>query len=130
MPARNFVVFSGECLVIAGTTSCDFVDLPPAPSGSIYLFSRVWNANFAYPEAANVLFSLESPGMDPQLHVVFRSMEPILNFGSISSRFFRLEAEFGYQATAITRVAVVFPSPVSADLRVPFVFQAEVVPLQ
>ena len=130
-PGRRLVVFSRECTVPVGSTNCDVTDIPPAPSGSIYVFSRVWNSNNAYPDGANLLFFMSAPDANSSTtnFVVFRSMTPAISFGSPSGNF-KLDTEFNIQATAVSTIRVIFPSPVQFQSRVPFVFQAELVPLQ
>jgi hypothetical protein len=131
VPGRRLVVFSRECTVPVGATNCDVTDVPPAPSGSIYVFSRVWNSNSAYGNAANILFFMSAPDTSSSTtnFLVFRSMTPAFSFGSPSGNF-KLDTEFNIQATAVNIIRVIFPSPVQFESRVPFVFQAELVPLQ
>ena len=130
-PGRRLVVFLRECTVPIGSTNCTVTDVPPAPSGSIYVFSRIWNGSNVYSIPADIFFFMSAPdeGSSTTNFTVVRSMTPLIHFGTQSSSF-KLDTEFNIQATAVNSIVPSFKEPAQFETLVPFFFQAEIVPLQ
>ena len=122
--ARRLVILSSSCSLPAGATQCD-VTLPLPPTGTTYIVNRIWNGNFAYNLAANVLIISNSP-VGPATRWV-ESMQQFDSFGNPGS--FRLDTEKTLFASSI-QIRTIFPSTFSTSVTVPYFVQAEIVPIQ